>query len=302
MEAQEKEAVKQDTYEADVINAIKNRVRLIPVTLDGGKAINLPVRYSLNVSEAYHNSFEKTNDCRAAFCDMVYQMVEDNIKFVDDKEEIKDLTVEDIKTLSDEDLKKIGETLIQEVDTLKKHYYKNNEIDFFERFHNAICGERKEFEEKLKASMRPVVETIKLINKSIRMTPSMQSLLNTISAAKQVTSTLGDLQPSFKDTQYSNDWLKNIDFKSPIVTTNDLLQEVSERIQKLNERETKSIEINEKIADVLLELYQAQEKSEKMNRITQMFAILASIASILGLFGIDRIYKWLMYILSWLRH
>lgn len=305
MEAKEKDAVKQDTYEADVINvikAIKNRVRLIPVTLHSGKVINLPVRYSMNVSKAYHDSFEKTNDWRATFCDMVYQMVEDNIKFVDDKEEIKDLTVEDIKTLSDEDLKKIGETLIQEVDTLKKHYYKNNEIDFFERFHNAICGERKEFEEKLKASMRPVVETMKLINKSIRMTPSMQSLLNTISAAKQVTSTWGDLQPSFKDTQYSNDWLKNIDFKSPIVTTNDLLQEVSERIQELNERETKSIEINEKIADVLLELYQAQEKSEKMNRITQMFAILASIASILGLFGIDRIYKWLMYILSWLRH
>jgi hypothetical protein len=64
MEAQEKEAVKQDTYEADVINAIKNRVRLIPVTLDGGKAINLPVRYSLNVSEAYHNSFEKTALCQ----------------------------------------------------------------------------------------------------------------------------------------------------------------------------------------------------------------------------------------------
>lgn len=103
--------------------------------------------------------------------------------------------------------------------------------------------------------MRPVVETMKLINKSIRMTPSMQSLLKTISAAKQVTSTLGDLQPSFKDTQYSNDWLKNIDFKYPIVTTNDLLQEVSKRIQDLNERETKSIEINEKIADVLLELY-----------------------------------------------
>jgi len=86
MEAKEKDAVKQDTYEADVINvikAIKNRVRLIPVTLHSGKVINLPVRYSMNVSKAYHDSFEKTNDWRATFCDMVYQMVEDNIKFVE---------------------------------------------------------------------------------------------------------------------------------------------------------------------------------------------------------------------------
>jgi len=97
MEAQDRDVVKQNTYETGVINAIKQRTRFTPVTLGSGKVINLPVRYSLNVSEAYHNSFEKTNDCRAAFCDMVYQMVEDNIKFVDGKEEIKDLTVEDIK-------------------------------------------------------------------------------------------------------------------------------------------------------------------------------------------------------------
>lgn len=90
IEAQDRDVVKQNTCETSVINVIKQRTRFTPVTLDSRKVINLPVCYSLNVSEVYHNSFAKTNDCRAVFCDMVYKMVEDNIKFVDGKEEIRD--------------------------------------------------------------------------------------------------------------------------------------------------------------------------------------------------------------------
>jgi hypothetical protein len=271
MEAQRKNIGQQDKTADDVANVVKQRIKFISVTYDG-KVINFPIRYSINVSEAYHDSFKETNDYRAAFCTMAYQMVEDNKKFVDNKEEIADLTAKDIKALSDEDLKKIGETLIQEVDTLKKHYHEDTEPDFFKRFHGAICAEKKEFEEKLKEGIQPVVGTMQIINNSIKMTSSMQSLLNTISALRQTTATLSNLQPNFEVTQYPDNWLEDNYLESPIVTTNELLKKVSIQLQELNERESfhfeKNIEINKQIADVLFEQYQAQKKAEKVNKIT----------------------------------
>jgi len=321
LEAQGKDIVNQNIDEVNVISAIKQQIRFISVALDGGKAINLPVRYSLNVSEAYHDSFEKTNDCRAAFCAMVYQMVEDNKGFADNENELSGLTQESIKFISDEELKKIGEALLQEIDSLKKHYNEDKGNNFFERFHAAISGEKKEIEEKLKRQMEPLLKSMQAASKissSVKISPSIQSLFNTINTINRSLPDFSILDKSLKTAAQINnlgieepkllnpkDIMKDIVIEHPSVRTNKLLQEVSRELQELNQREDfhfeKSIEINKKIADVLFDQYQAQKKAEKVNRITQIFAILASIASILGLFGIDRIQRWIINIWVWIK-
>lgn len=304
----------------DVVNAIKLGIKIVPVALNG-KAICFPVRYSVNVSKAYHDSFKQTNDYRAAFCAMVYQMVEDNKGFIDDKNEISGLTQENIKSISDEELEKIGEALLQEIDSLKKHYNEDTGNNFFERFHAAISGEKKEIEEKLKKQMEPLLKSMQVaskINSSVKISPSIQSLFSTINTIDRSLPDFSILEKSLKTAAQINnkgieepkllnpkDIMKDVVIEHPSVRTNKLLQEVSRELQELNAREAfhfeKSIEINKKIADILLEQYQAQKKAEKVNRITQIFAILASIASIFSLFGIDRIQRWIINIWVWIK-
>lgn len=157
MEAQARSVSKQNITVVDLDKVIKQKIKFVSIALDG-KAIRFPVHHSINVYEAYHESFKETNDYRTAFCAMAYQMVEDDKEFVSNKEDFSGLTVEDIKAISDEDLKKIGETLLQEADTFKKHYHEDTESDFFRNFMARLSVKRKNPRKRLRKRMESFIK------------------------------------------------------------------------------------------------------------------------------------------------
>lgn len=315
MDKESKDA-KKITNSQNIIEAHRKAVKLVSVNLRG-QQIQIPIFYSMSAAKSYEETLESTNNSRTAFCAMVFTMIENNKSFVDEADIYKNITMEDIMAIGDDDLQKVGRQIIEQSSYLKKHYVSHEGKSFFENFNEAFIKEKKEIGAKIAESLKPVRDSLKNISQ-LAISPGIKSLLSNIEVMKNLNNAFTTAQTNTPliDAKYDKELFDfdSFEFENPTFRTNELLQDMAEKLEKLNkiqaEQFENSIKVNEAIANTLLEEQRArvmrdeeeriyrveQDKQNKRNYRSNIAVLLISTAallvSVLSFIGYDRVYRW----------
>ncbi|WP_055665520.1 hypothetical protein [Desnuesiella massiliensis] len=173
------------------INNFKKSIRIITITINCGE-VNLPIVYSSAAAEKYREFYNKTNDYRLAFCNMVFHIAKSNWHFIHKDNKEPDFTQEDLEEVSDADLYKVYEAILSGVD-----YFKKFETEVEDE--NSTCFEKfyylnnREYEEYIK---KPALKTARIIDSQMNnLYKSIMPLSNHIT---QIQNIMKMVEPQFE--------------------------------------------------------------------------------------------------------
>lgn len=245
----------------DLIERIKKKTIKVNVNMNH-KQVEFPILYNSLATDSYGKKYKETKDNKESF----YSMVLDAIGFRD-KEDVKNLKIEDIKTINDDDLRKIGNVILTQSKELYSNFIDNKQKNFFENFHEAILKEYEQHEKreeeyglKFNSSFSSIKSPFDFSQNS-----SMKNLISTVNNMKEMVKV---------NNNYDNiEFPKIKPIKAEDIYTNQLLKQQME----VNENVVKSLE------ELTEEFRRGNMETTKFNKKNFLFVVLTFIATMLGI-------------------